>query len=211
MRLDSYSDSSILSSTIQWALPERKARSMASISMPTLADMPIQAPIEREPPIENQVEVRLLSHLMWFWAEQPDTGLVLSRETAFHLLTGQLCAPIAAWVSGDRLNSQSNLQSQQSANSSCVSADSPVYPNFPICPNFVVEIRGSGDRFNTLDQQMQTYLQNPGMQLGWLIDCENRSLYIYRPNKPVLCLSHPELVSTAPILPGFVLDWRSLW
>jgi Uma2 family endonuclease len=183
MRLDSYSDDlrsvadhrTILSST--WR----------SAAIPTIAP---------PRPVESQVEVRLLSQLLWFWAEQPDAGFVLSRDKSFQLSTGQICAPIAAWIDRDRW--QQLPPEQQMAET-------------PICPNFVVELRRVGDSFHQLNQTMEAYLGEVGMQLGWLIDCEHQSLYIYRPNLPVLCLTHPELVTTAPILPGFVLDWRSLW
>ncbi len=178
MRLDSYSDRSILSSThLSTALPPRPA--------PLLTTQ-----------IAAQVEVRVLSQLLWFWADQPEAGVVLSRDKTFQLSTGRICSPIAAWIERDRW--QQVTPAQQ-------------LTDVPVCPNFVVEVRGVGDRFHPLNQTMEAYLQEAGMQLGWLIDCEHRSLYIYCPKAPVLCLTQPELVSTAPILPGFVLDWRSLW
>jgi Uma2 family endonuclease len=175
MRLNSFSDSSIL------------------------CPVPDAAPINFHLPA--QIEIRLLSQLLWSWAERPDAGYVFGGNTSFKLTTGEPCQPIAAWVSRDRWQQRQVDPNQEQ----------PL-----ICPDFVVELRRRSDQFQAMDCKMTAYLREPGVQLGWLIDCEQRSLCIYRPEQPVLCLSEPELVSTAPVipealLPGFVVDWRSLF
>jgi Uma2 family endonuclease len=57
---------------------------------------------------------------------------------------------------------------------------------------------------------MQEYLDN-GAQLGWLIDPEERRVYIYRSSGAIECLEIPAELSGDPVLPGFVLDLRGLW
>jgi Uma2 family endonuclease len=57
---------------------------------------------------------------------------------------------------------------------------------------------------------MQEYIDN-GARLGWLIDPENRHIYIYRPNAPVERLDDPTTVPGDPELPGFVLDAQSVF
>lgn len=57
---------------------------------------------------------------------------------------------------------------------------------------------------------MQEYLDN-GAQLGWLIDPYERTVYSYRPGQPVERLENPETLSGEPLLPGFVLEVRTLW
>jgi Uma2 family endonuclease len=162
---------------------------------------PILTLAPANPQLSAQIEIRLLSQLLWSWSERPDAGYVFGGNTTFQLTTGQNCQPIAAWVSHDR------WQRRQVDPDN----DQPL-----ICPDFVVELRRRSDRFQAMNLKMESYLREPGIQLGWLIDCEQRSLCIYRPEQPVLCLSEPELVSTAPViseavLPGFVVDWRSLF
>jgi Uma2 family endonuclease len=58
---------------------------------------------------------------------------------------------------------------------------------------------------------MAEYMQEPGVQLGWLIDRKHRQVYIYRPQMPVECLENPANVSGEPVLPGFVLDMTKIW
>ena len=80
----------------------------------------------------------------------------------------------------------------------------------PLCPDFVIELRSPTDRLPPLKEKMQEYLDN-GAQLGWLIDPEQRKVYIYRPPAPVECLDNPETLSGEPLLPGFILPVARLW
>jgi Uma2 family endonuclease len=57
---------------------------------------------------------------------------------------------------------------------------------------------------------MQECLDN-GAQLGWLIDPEDRRVYIYHSNGAIECLENPVELSGDPVLPGFVLDLREFW
>lgn len=50
-----------------------------------------------------------------------------------------------------------------------------------------------------------------GALLGWLIDRENRQVYIYRPRVAVECLDNPANVSGDPVLPGLILDLSKIW
>lgn len=57
---------------------------------------------------------------------------------------------------------------------------------------------------------MQEYIDN-GASLGWLIDRQQRKVYIYRPNRETEILDNPESVSGDPELPGFVLQMAKIW
>lgn len=63
---------------------------------------------------------------------------------------------------------------------------------------------------DALQRKMQEYIDN-GAQLGWLIDPQEKKVYIYRPETEVRCLENPDTISGDPILPGFVLDVQRLW
>lgn len=52
---------------------------------------------------------------------------------------------------------------------------------------------------------MQEYIDN-GASLGWLIDCQQKKVFIYRPAASVEVLDNPATLSGDPILPGFALD-----
>ena len=58
---------------------------------------------------------------------------------------------------------------------------------------------------------MQEYMEEEGIQLGWLIDRKNRKVYIYRPGMAVECLDNPTSLSGEPVLPGFVLKLSKVW
>ncbi len=54
-------------------------------------------------------------------------------------------------------------------------------------------------------------MNEPGIQLGWLIDRKQRKVYIHRPGLSEECLDNPASVSGDPILPGFILNMSKVW
>jgi Uma2 family endonuclease len=57
---------------------------------------------------------------------------------------------------------------------------------------------------------MTEYLSS-GTQLGWLIDPDERKVWIYRPGEPVECLENPAQVTGDPVLPGLILRLAEIW
>jgi Uma2 family endonuclease len=62
------------------------------------------------------------------------------------------------------------------------------------------------DNLQPLKDKITEYIQEPGIQLGLLIDRKNRRVYIYRPGQTEKCLEDPDTVSCGSVLPGFVLN-----
>ncbi len=54
-------------------------------------------------------------------------------------------------------------------------------------------------------------MNEPGIQLGWLIDRKQRKVYIYRPGLPEEYLDNPGSVSGESVLPGFNLNMSKVW
>ena len=133
---------------------------------------------------------------LWVWSKQDGTGISFSSSTGFTLSTGAERSPDAAWMRKERWNALSPQQQQKFA---------------PICPDFVVELRSGSDNLKPLQEKMEEYMREPGIQLGWLIDRKNRKVYIYRPDQAVECLDNPAIVSGEPVLPGFMLDMSEIW
>lgn len=80
----------------------------------------------------------------------------------------------------------------------------------PICPEFVVEVKSPSDRISTLQAKMNQWVRN-GAQLGFLLDTETETAWVYRPNQPAEEIhSYNQLLSAEPTLPGFQLDLRLL-
>ena len=54
-------------------------------------------------------------------------------------------------------------------------------------------------------------MNEPGIQLGWLIDRKQRKVYIYRPELSEECLDNPATVSGELVLPRFILNMSKVW
>jgi Uma2 family endonuclease len=132
---------------------------------------------------------------LYIWARQDGTGICFDSSTGFKLSMGDK-SPDASWIKLERWNALSQEQQDKFA---------------PICPDFVVELRSASDNLKPLQEKMQEYMREPGVQLGWLIDCKNPRVYIYRPGLPEECLENPATVSGDPVLPGFVLNMSKIW
>jgi Uma2 family endonuclease len=132
---------------------------------------------------------------LWVWAEQNGTGMCFDSSTGFNLSMGDK-SPDASWIKLERWNALSPEQQDK-------------FP--PICPDFVVELRSASDNLKPLQEKMQEYMRETGVQLGWLIDRKNRRVYIYRPGLPEECLENPATVSGDPVLPGFILNMSKIW
>jgi Uma2 family endonuclease len=57
---------------------------------------------------------------------------------------------------------------------------------------------------------MEEYIEN-GVQLGWLIEPTQRTVYIYRPHLPVETQENLNALSADPTLSGFELDLTEIW
>ncbi|WP_375467881.1 Uma2 family endonuclease [uncultured Nostoc sp.] len=133
---------------------------------------------------------------LWVWSEQDDTGITFSSSTGFKLSTGANRSPDASWIQLERWNALSPEQQEKFA---------------PICPDFVVKLKSPSDNLQTLKEKMEEYMNEPGIQLGWLIDRKQGKVYIYRPGLPEECLDNPASVSGESVLPGFILNMSKIW
>jgi Uma2 family endonuclease len=133
---------------------------------------------------------------LYVWTEQDGTGICFDSSTGFTLSTGAERSPDVSWIKLERWNSLSQEQQQRFA---------------PICPDFVIELRSASDNIKPLQEKMEEYIGEKGIQLGWLIDRKNRKVYIYRPLMPVECLDNPLTLDGENVLPGFVLNMSKVW
>jgi len=129
------------------------------------------------------------------WNDQMQLGEVFDSSTAFRLPNGSNRSPDVAWVSRDRWQSLT-LEQQDS------------FP--PLCPDFVVELRSKSDSLKSLQDKMQEYLEN-GLLLGWLIDIQNQTVEVYRPQEPREVVQKPSLLTGELILPDFSININFLW
>jgi Uma2 family endonuclease len=160
---------------------ERTAEGEMSIMSPTGGDT-------------SRRNAQLIAQLV-AWANQDQTGVPFDSSGGFRLPNGAIRSPDAAWV---RWVPWDKLTEQQKEKF------------IPLCPDFVVELRSATDSLPELQAKMEEYAAN-GAQLGWLIDPQERRVYVYRPQAQEEVLDDPETVSGDPVLKGFVLNLRDIW
>lgn len=129
------------------------------------------------------------------WVKKDQGGKGFDSSTGFHLPDGADRSPDLAWVKLERWQSLTPEQRGK-------------FP--PLCPDFVVEIRSKSDSLRDLQDKLEEYLEN-GVQLGWLLDPQERKVYVYRPAQSVECLEDPATLSGEPLLKGFVLTLAEIW
>ncbi len=129
------------------------------------------------------------------WADADGSGIIFDSSTGFKLPSGAERSPDAAWMSLEKWQRFSPEQKSRYV---------------PICPDFVVEMRSPSDALLPLQRKLQEYISN-GAQLGWLIDRQQRNVYVYCPDQPMECLAQPQDVGAEPVLPGFRLKMQSIW
>ena len=129
------------------------------------------------------------------WADRDGTGVASDASVGFVLPDGAMRAPDAAWVRRERLEEVSPEDRKRF---------------LPLCPDFVVELRSPSDRLEDLQATMEEFRER-GARLGWLVDPEERRVWIYRPDQEVEVLDDSAEISGAPELPGFVLDLTPVW
>ena len=129
------------------------------------------------------------------WSKQDGTGKIGESSTGYKLPNGADRAPDASWVSKSRL-AQRTLEERKKF--------------LPLSPDFAIELRSPSDDLDSVKAKMEEYIAC-GVRLGWLIDPETRTVYVYRPNAAVEELKGVTEVSADPELPSFVLDLREIW
>jgi Uma2 family endonuclease len=82
---------------------------------------------------------------------------------------------------------------------------------FPrICPDFVAEVTSPSDALSRVEKKMREWIEN-GVQLGWLLDADNRTAYIYRPGGASETVVQPERLAGEGPVAGFVLELERIW
>jgi Uma2 family endonuclease len=122
-------------------------------------------------------------------------GRPLESSAGFRLPDGSVLSPDVSWLSAASWVELSAEQRQRF---------------LPICPEFIIEIKSPSDRIKTLQAKMEQWLRN-GVRLGFLIDTETETAYVYQPNQPAAIVhGFDNELSGEPVLPGFKLDLREL-
>jgi Uma2 family endonuclease len=130
------------------------------------------------------------------WAKRDRRGRTFGATTEFILPTGAALSPDAAWVSTSRLSPLSKSQLRKFLR---------------LIPEFVVEVMSPSDRLKPAMDKMQEWMRG-GVELGWLIDGDTRSVYMYRAGKDEAekRTGITTLSGEGPVA-GFELDLTDIW
>jgi len=129
------------------------------------------------------------------WARKDGRGVCCDSSTGFVLPNGARRSPDASWTLKSRVQ-QLGTKKRKSF--------------WHLCPDFVIEIKSDSDRLKPIQNKMAEYLQQ-GAQLGWLIDPENKTIEIYRPNGNIEKRANLDKLEGEGPVSGFVLDLTSVW
>ena len=129
------------------------------------------------------------------WARKDGRGVCCDSSTGFVLPNGARRSPDASWTLKSRVQ-QLGTKKRKSF--------------WHLCPDFVIEIKSDSDRLKPIQNKMAEYLQQ-GAQLGWLIEPENKTIEIYRPNGNIEKRANLDKLEGEGPVSGFVLDLTSVW
>lgn len=129
------------------------------------------------------------------WARADGRGLTFDSNTEFILASGAAFAPDASWILETRLARFTKEEKQRFGR---------------ICPDFVIELRSPSDRLPSLKAKMEEWIRN-GAALGWLIDADKRTVFIYRAGKPVLEVRDARAIEGEAPVEGFRLNLEAVW
>ena len=79
-----------------------------------------------------------------------------------------------------------------------------------LCPTFVVEIRSPNDTLAYQRGRVEDWIAF-GSRLGWLVDPQSSSVWIYRPDQEPEHLERPAVLSGEEVLTGFSFDFSPIW
>ena len=139
--------------------------------------------------IESSARVARISVGLAEWSNADGRGIVTGPDGGFFFPDGSRRSPDAAWFDAARWKAAKTSQSR-----------------FPVfAPEFLIEVRSPGQRAAPLREKMREYMDN-GVQLGWLIDPQERTVSIYRPGREPEVLMEPRSVAGEGPVAGFVLS-----
>jgi Uma2 family endonuclease len=129
------------------------------------------------------------------WNRQSKLGICFDSSTCFQLPSGANRSPDVSWIEKSRWEALTPEQKQK-------------FP--PIAPDFVLELMSPTDSLKDTQDKMEEYMNNQ-VKLGWLINRKTRRVEIYRQGQEKEVLECPTELSGEDILPGFVLNLKTLW
>ncbi len=129
------------------------------------------------------------------WAKQEGSGTAFGSSVEFLLPDGSALSPDAAWVSNEKLAALTKAQRRQFLR---------------LVPDFVCEVMSPSDRLSAAQVKMQAWIEN-GVRLGWLLDADAKTIYVYRQTRSVEVLQGLKFITADEPLQGFTVHLQAIW
>jgi Uma2 family endonuclease len=129
------------------------------------------------------------------WSRRDRQGEAFDSAVMYMLADGSSLSPDASWVSHKALRRLSREERKTFLR---------------LCPEFVVEVMSPSDRLGAAKKKMEQWIAN-GCKLGWLVDGDQKRVYVYRPGHPVEVLDGILKIQGEGPVKGFVLPLRRIW
>ncbi len=150
-----------------------------------------EVPTESPPDfISGEVSTRFCAHL-FAWVEARQLGYVLSSHVGYQLPNGEILQPHCSFISRQRLKRMPRT-----------------YPEVP--PDLIMEIKSAFDRLLSMQTKVQSFLKW-GTRIGILIDPDQHTVSVYRPDTAVTILEEGETLMLPELLPDWELPVSELW
>ncbi len=121
-------------------------------------------------------------------------GRTLFASSTLHLPDDNARMPDAGWLSPE----------------TAARAQSGERPYPHVVPDFVVEVRSSTQSLASQRRRMNMWMRN-GAQLGWLVDPQSRTVWVYRPDEDVVEHREPAELSAEPPCEGLTIAFARVW
>jgi Uma2 family endonuclease len=129
------------------------------------------------------------------WARQDGRGRAFDSSVEFLLPDGSALSPDASWVSNESLARLTREQRREFLR---------------LSPEFLIEVMSPSDRVKAAKSKMERWIGN-GVELGWLIDADHETVYIYRKGRnPLTRQGLSEIAANSPVK-GLVLQLDAIW
>jgi Uma2 family endonuclease len=160
-------------------------------------ELTAQGEIVVMPPTGGETSCRNseLTTQLTIWARRDKRGRAFDSNAEYLLPDGSALSPDASWVERESLARLTREQKRKF---------------LPVVPDFVVELVSPSDRLPVVRKKMEAWIAN-GVKLGWLLDPDRRSAYVYRPRRQPEKLVAPAALKGEGPVAGFVLDLDEIW
>jgi Uma2 family endonuclease len=145
--------------------------------------------------LESSYQNNEIAIQLGYWAKIDGRGVAFDSNAEFILESGAAFGPDAAWLRKDRLAKFTKREKQRFGR---------------ICPDFIIELRSPSDRMTALKAKMAEWMRN-GVQLAWLIDAKQRSVWVYRQGEQPTELRGIDRIEGEAPVEGFQLDLTPVW